>query len=1253
MWLSSASLSMEWARADARPEATVVALNGAPVFRSAMRSTDGFRPLRVRTALYAGDVVDTRNGRVTILFLGDSSQAKLGERTRIRIAPPRTIKGKPSLFQVLAGRIWGLIRPGRGASTEYSNLVVRGTEVYLEVEGDTSSLTVLEGEVDFSSVLEGETLGTVLVQDRQRSTVVRGRPPTPPVTIDNNNPEFIVEWTWELNRVLFPREKLFVGLNPQALTSTLAQRAAAARSAPNDVAALQAYGDALFDAHRFREALVQYQAAQKLSLANAGLLIRLGYTLLELDELDEAQASFKNVLATSRTKNAAEAAQPVPASLSTSTRAKDEAAVHQLGHTGDISSALRLVQTENTDYTAQALSGLAWVALERNRAQEALLLAREAVAADGQAIEAQLVLVQALLAQPEATENTSEARDILQRVLATPAPGLRHLAHVALSSLLLFQNDAPGALAEARRAVETNSYSVAAQLALGQALLANRQVNNAASAAQRAIALNPESAPARYLLAITQAQQRQYGNAAEQLELALRSDPTFTPAVGVLGRVYARMGHNLKAVNLLRAADVLNTAQFQDNDPYAISTALGEAYYLVGRYKESLEEYRRATRRQPESAAAQAGLARVAIDANQLNEAIRAGQRAVQLAPNVGQYHAILGLAYTFSRLDAQAERAYRTALSLDSQNALALVQLSRLNREGDIRVTSRTQAIAFVQGFIIDPGISRDLLRGGVNTEVQVRGGPDNQGGFLRHRETSDDGKLRFFGEVLHAQDDGDRANADQTRTTGRIDPTYVLDENTTLYVHALKQDNEFGVPGTRTNPARDDRAEFDLSEGVVAARRQIGARNSFWAGIFATNQNEERTNPGRDLSFTFQDLLVIPSVTKRQTTSRVFSPEFRFDRVLGSQQNPGTFSLGFARSHTETSAYNRLFAPSLPDFPDLRGSVRIRQRADVSLWYTQISTQLGQRASFIGQLRYQTVPLATVARGQFLATRFTDPEKLTSKSYLLPSMVLNYQAGKRTLLRLSASRRVTDISSSVFAPVATLLTTEAQVLPNGLPNPGRGDLYTTQLDLERYVSKGGLLKFFVFGTRARNLTYDFSGFANPSNFNDTPPTYPTSLTLKDVERVGAGARFEQQLSRSLFGFATVAFNRTTSRDTLLLLPGFKTLVAAPFNGEIAPYHPRVAAQVGLNYLDRRGNKARLFANYTGAFFADTADPTLLARPRSPARVTFDLFLSREPSVRQEIFVQVTNLFNASQIIYNDVPLNGRRVTFGLTRRF
>jgi Tfp pilus assembly protein PilF len=149
------------------------------------------------------------------------------------------------------------------------------------------------------------------------------------------------------------------------------------------------------------------------------LLIRLGYTLLELGELEQAQASFKAVLAGSGT----EAAQPVPASLSTSTRAKNEATVHQLVQTEDTSSAPRLVQTESTDYRAQALTGLAWVAMERNRAPEALLLAREAVAADSQSVEAQIVLVQALLAQPEAVENTDEAKNFCSEYSLHPTRG--------------------------------------------------------------------------------------------------------------------------------------------------------------------------------------------------------------------------------------------------------------------------------------------------------------------------------------------------------------------------------------------------------------------------------------------------------------------------------------------------------------------------------------------------------------------------------------------------------------------------------------------------------------------------------------------------------------------------------------------------------------------------------------------------------------------------------------------------------------
>jgi hypothetical protein len=267
---------------------------------------------------------------------------------------------------------------------------------------------------------------------------------------------------------------------------------------------------------------------------------------------------------------------------------------------------------------------------------------------------------------------------------------------------------------------------------------------------------------------------------------------------------------------------------------------------------------------------------------------------------------------------------------------------------------------------------------------------------------------------------------------------------------------------------------------------------------------------------------------------------------------------------------------------------------------------------------------------------------------------MVLNYSLTRQSLLRLSASRRVTDIASSIFAPAATLLTTEGESLPNGFPDPGRnGNLRTVQLDYERYFGSGGLLKLFAFDTRARNLTYDFSRFSNVSNFPDLPVSLGTSLTLRDVQRSGAGVRVEQQLSRSLFGYGTIAYNRTTSRGTLLPFIDGSGIVSAPFNGGIAPYHPRLTAQLGLNSIDRRGNKMGVLANYRGSFFRDTADPAVNARPRFPARVTFDVYLSHEPTLRQEIFVRVSNVFDTRQIVFNDIPIDGRRITFGLTRRF
>ncbi len=135
--------------------------------------------------------------------------------------------------------------------------------------------------------------------------------------------------------------------------------------------------------------------------------------------------------------------------------------------------------------------------------------------------------------------------------------------------------------------------------------------------------------------------------------------PEFYPALNALARVYVRAGRE-------KDASVLLTQYENRPENEQILAARGEYYYNTGQYKKALTDYRRALELSPGSALTWANFARTAIDDNQLSEAINAGQQAVQLAPDIGAYHSILGLAYDFSRMQTQAARSYRTALVLD-----------------------------------------------------------------------------------------------------------------------------------------------------------------------------------------------------------------------------------------------------------------------------------------------------------------------------------------------------------------------------------------------------------------------------------------------------------------------------------------------------------------------------------------------------------------------------------------------------------
>src|SRR5207253_640187 len=107
------------------------------------------------------------------------------------------------------------------------------------------------------------------------------------------------------------------------------------------------------------------------------------------------------------------------------------------------------------------------------------------------------------------------------------------------------------------------------------------------------------------------------------------------------------------------------------------------------------------------------------LDANNFSGAITMGEQAVQLAPHVGQYHATLGRAYDFSGFASQAEQEFHRALALDPDNSLARALLSFKHTGADLRIALTNYA----QAFLSDPAIPLQLMRGGVDSDLQPRG--------------------------------------------------------------------------------------------------------------------------------------------------------------------------------------------------------------------------------------------------------------------------------------------------------------------------------------------------------------------------------------------------------------------------------------------------------------------------------------------------------------------------------------------------
>ena len=1194
-----------------QPVATVLTTIGSNTVRK--HGVTASTLLVIRGALSPGDVVSTGvKGKATILF-SDGSQVRLNQNSRIELTPPVSAgKGKRSLFRVVWGEVWVRLRPGNAVQTRSAIAGARGTEFQLAVDQDeTAILTVTEGSVDFFN-----EYGAVLVQESQQSVARLGSAPTTPVTVGNAG--FIVEWTLDLERAAIPRESPGATAGKADLDARLAQARARWSANPYDAAAHLDYGNALFDSGRFDESLVEFNESDRLLPGQAATLARIGDALLELGRLDESGDTVSKALSVS------------------------------------------------PGYGAALLSR-AYLELRHNNPGNAEESARSAAAAEPGSAQAQIALGLSLLRQPGKSE---EARQAFEAALTGSPSEYRYQAHAYLALYWLDKNDkvqaireaeiakqmngnsavARGNLAmvylfadrgrdavrEANAAVALNPSCVAALVVLAQSLLAEGRVDSAARTAAQAVALDPGLSQAQYVLGVADAQRRDYTHAERSLKRSLEATPDFLPAVGTLARVYLRMGRRADAISLLEDLK----ARYPDS--HEILSAFGEIEYEGRRYPEAIQYYGSAIERSPDTARYYAELARVAIDANRLSDAIHAAQKAVSLAPENSQFQAILGLACEYGGLESQAESAYRTALALDGENALALVKLGFRNQEGDPRTAGRTAGLIFAQGFMYDPAISDELMRGGVKLEATAGGQEDGGVGELALRNHGDAGRSHLYGRAVQASDEAGRPNADDAGYFARAEMTLVPSAQSNAYAHVFVQDDDRGLPGLASDSALDDRRRFQFGEYILGYRWRFGDRSHLWAGVFGNNQKERLRNPDMDASLTLPGISIfgIPiTMTDSKIDSDCRDVELRLDMDLGSRRDqPSVLTLGAALPTTNATYKSSLLLESAhyPDpisDPDNTGVLTDRRAFKTSLAYLQWTRRTGDKLWFATQVRSQRVRTTTHrSLLELTGTTLSALGDLTTspppedKTRILPSIAAIYTPNRRTLWRLCANRRMTDVTSSIFVPTETLLITEGQVFPVGLPDITD----TIELDYQRYLSAGETVKLYLFSSTARDVWYEFGDFSGS-----------LMLSLGRVRRSGLGMRYERQLGGYLYGQIGLvsSSSKSESPDT-------------SWDKREAPYNPDFGASIRLNYVDPRGTKLGLDVGYTGPFYQDTVDTLPGERPTFPATARVDLYLARERTVNNEYFLRIGNIFNARQIVFNDIPFGERTFLLGWTHR-
>jgi tetratricopeptide (TPR) repeat protein len=598
-------------------------------------SRDGTRSwaeAKLSQDLFPGDFLKTdESGQAALLFSGDVL-IRLNGRTLFQVKEGPSPRGTAlvsdeglgtGLFRLLTGELWFRSRRARPViETPVVSASIRGTELGLRVGGDGESiLLVIEGQVEYRTAE-----GSVLVASREEAIARAGEVPYKRILVQ---PFDAVQWT-----MLYPK---FLGHRDIAMAAPDGRKQKADLRAARDALGVDRddqekrllLAGLLREYGRPEEARRLYEDVLGLDPANGPARTGLGWTRLDLNLVEDAEALFLNILPES-------AESILGLSLCLDRRGK-------IGEArAEVERGLGLFGED-----PRLLAQLAFLELRTGNPMRAADAANRVLERAPDMPAPLNVLAILHLAKNERKEALDKTRKALDRNPDSPS------SHLVMSLVARSGFDLEEAAQHARRAVELDPRNVPAMLQLGELLFGSDRPDEALSWARKALESDPGEAQAHTLMGFLQLARGTAAGASQSFELALALDSLQGEAHLGLGIAAMRRGETGRGEEEIRMAVLLEPRRA------LFRSYLGKALFEQRRFAEALDALVGARSLDPLDPTPFLYASLFLTDLNEPGQAIRELHRSMDLNDRRAVYRSRLLLDRDLSVKNVSLGRAY------------------------------------------------------------------------------------------------------------------------------------------------------------------------------------------------------------------------------------------------------------------------------------------------------------------------------------------------------------------------------------------------------------------------------------------------------------------------------------------------------------------------------------------------------------------------------------------------------------------